>query len=738
MSNAGEIRTPGQRDILEQALRSRIEQELAKPEGQQNLEAIKRGAVQLQQFRLERGGPPVPEDLAPAVPPGQEAGSLSEVARGFGADAFVQTLRRTTTGMRDVLGLDTEEVSEQRRDQLHVDAAEQSLAREQQIRQLGFDPERMGTKATMAVFKFGGSFMPELPLALALPEIGGFALGTTILRGVRIQSSYGRILGETLAGAGGLAFMQTDDPSISNAMIGAGLGGGLGTLIELPNMARRALMIDAKRAFANPRTYLAYERARTARIRVGLSEAAADDRVVLYDAAMPNTPGSPNARFAQRQNRDVFEALTRFNDALNPEHLSTETVITQLRKAYADSVATIKDFASNRFRTNIEEGFGTLTARFDERGGGTLLGGQRFIEPNNVKQQLNIALEAASDMDGLAPSGYAAWLDEQLKLFTEAGEQGGLRIGAVQSLLSDWTDQAYGSGTVVTNALTAKQRIASRGLLDALLDDLGEAGQAMGSAHPRAAAALQHARAQYKVDLEVLHQMQGETIEQLLSKVGADPTSTTFIQTLLKLDDTSYNRLMSLADEARPGLADAIRGRQFMELMDRHSVLPRVGERGAQIAISDMMNEVAKMGGRKQAAFLGHGQTGPLANQIEAAFKTLRDIAAGPRGQRANLPPATQQFSSTFINALSLNPGFVGRFISGRLAPGFFEKMLYTPNGWRILTQIGDPKLTRAAATATAAQLVELMVQSDRDLEQAKARIQARQGNPAGQGVIIP
>jgi hypothetical protein len=714
-------------------------------------QTVRRAAVMLQEYQQRAGGtlnaqvesaafPAEARTQSPQTAPqatgatplsGVSVGGSNPEApavRGSIVDAARVAAQRARTGARDLFGLIDDETASRERQNINLAEAQMRLERRQQIRNAGGDPDSLSVRANLGASNVLGTIIPELPLAIIGPGATGRLFGQFNRAGRFVQSTAGRVGGEGLAGVQGGLATQVDDNTSRSAMLGLSLGTGLGFAVEIPGIARRGLMNAATDASAAQRQYAAQNAIESTQIRMSLTEMSGDQRVALYESAIPNVPGSARAQFRQDQVNDVLGAMVRFNDALNPDNLSTSAIIRETRNAFEGHVSAIQDNASVAFRERLRPAMETVGARFDERGGGRILEGNRVVMPDNMMEELNIVYQQTLEMGGNAPSGFLKTLEDQLETVGQDIADGGLRLGTVQQMLSDLSDMAYGKGGVVDQALSARERIHSRGMLDALVDDLGAAADNMEDPAGEAANALRAARDEYKTNIAALNELQGEAMTQLLGKVGADPSSATFVKRLLEMEDGEYMRLMRMADESRPGLANAIRGRQYIELINAHTTPTGFGE-DLTIDFAGLVGQLDDMGLRKQQAFLGTHIDTPTMNRVDDAFKILRAIGEGPRGGEG-VRGMIQRTEAYFINAISQNPGFMGRLAAGELSPGFYERMLYTPEGLNTLARIGDPKATRATITSAVNTMVNWQLQADkRRQEYEAAQEQQRQQN---------
>src|SRR5690606_14832368 len=108
------------------------------------------------------------------------------------------------------------------------------------------------------------------------------------------------------------------------------------------------------------------------------------------------------------------------------------------------------------------------------------------------------------------------------------------------------------------------------------------------------------------------------------------------------------------------------------------------------------------------------------------AFKVLQLIAEGPE-QQSFARGALQWIEGVAINAVSRSPEFISRLLAGRLGPGFFERVLFTPEGLRSLETIGTKGASRTAITQAFNSLLQIAMDIDARKEELIRQEQQRQ-----------
>lgn len=214
-----------------------------------------------------------------------------------------------------------------------------------------------------------------------------------------------------------------------------------------------------------------------------------------------------------------------------------------------------------------------------------------------------------------------------------------------------------------------------------------------------AARSLLDARAQYAADMGVIDEFQSTAVDNLLGKVAGTLEPEQFTRNILNMPTAQLRQLIGLLETTKPGLANSMRSRIFWQIADNRSALLPRGASGYEERALDV------------AGFVGDLQRMPLdrymvltgldaatANSTRDALKVLDLIAQGPqaRGGAGGRGPLAR-LEELAINMASQNAGFVSRMLAGRLGPGFFERVLFTPEGVNALDTLGSSASTRTA-----------------------------------------
>lgn len=591
--------------------------------------------------------------------------------------------------------------------------AERELTQEELARQLGIDPSKLNFSRT------GGGLYPDIA--------AGFLPGG-VVRGRGVAGAIGRVAGETALGAiSTVADVPLNTDPTTNAAIGSLLGSGTGLISEVPGFAKNVVLNDARRAYANPETRRNLALAESAGVDLSLAEASVDRRVAAIEQEISDAPGSARNEFLRNRQRQIAREFAGIDEALNPNRMSTETVIGETRKAYTKYVQELGNIASTNFRESLRPVAQSLGATIDNQG--RILGGQKVISVDNLIKEYETQLaQLGESVVGIAANERKA-LENAIEELNIARQNGGMTLGGAQQLLRTFTDAAYPSGsTVVRQRENAMDVLDAKALQRAFMDDLEATSQAMGPGS-RAAAALDFARQQYASDIGVLDSLQGQAVDRLLGKVGGSIESEEFARNMLNMPQRQFTELMGILDNAKPGLSNAVRARVFAEIAGKHTGLldPRLGMQAPTLDIPAFVRDFNKLGINKLRAFLD--LPAEQALRVERGMQVLSFIAAGPERQ-ASTRGALAKLEELAINAASQNPGFLSRLLAGRVGPAFFERVLFG-EGLEALETLGSSAATRSAVANAVTRLEELAVGTDQEREDAirRAKLLQRYNN---------
>ena len=638
-------------------------------------------------FDLDEGFARASSFVTPDFPT-SDGGFLSvsneEIVQGKG---FVDSLTNTGRQVADLVSspFRSEEENLQARRDTRFTAARNDLERE------AFS-QQQGTTGIDAGATFG-EIAPDLA--------AGGAVGLA-------RSAGKRIAGEAALGAAG-GVLGSDNPG-EDAAIGAFLGGGIGTVLEAPEGLKAFVFRDIQKAKGDRRLQAIQD---DVNIPLDLAELSLDERVKQITRVVPIT-GTNREKFINDRMVRVVEEFDAIERQLNPASLSTATVIEQSRKAYEKTVKGIGELASLKFRESVEPAVEALGATFDKKG--NIVGGQKFFDLTNVIEEYKTQLEFGK-ADGKFTDAQIKSLDATVAKLGEDQAAGGWDLGRLQRELRDLSADIAGSGNVLRDRLAGTRDIDSRAIMTSVLESMDGEGPA---------ALLKEARDQYAQDMDVMRGMQGDAIDRLLNKVGADPSRNDFASRVMKMDDTELKQLMNTVDMASPGLGNAIRGRVFKDIAGRHTrKFADNDEVRTTIDTRSFLKEFEDMGLPKLEAFLDAASP-THASRLKKGIQALQRIERGAGTTQAGGLTALGETEAVAINATSLSAPFVARLLASTLTPSFWDRALYSQRGRVALDTLGTQGVSRAAAGAALTDLAQMMGENDERQEELKRRAELR------------
>lgn len=678
---AFEITTQAQYNAVGQ----RAREELNKPEGERNEQAIRNAIVALRaaenRFGQDRTGEQS-GDLAPETSFSEGGGAQTEqmVLPQALATGALNRVRSIGGFVSDLFtGEDNSQARAEQR-------AEDQLALEEVA-------ERFGLRRAEGVAETIGSIIPDVAL-------GGLAgLGRRATTRVALE-----------AGAGALSGAADADDPLRGAAIGATSAATLGVLLEVPQGIRDFVMRDAIAAARRPQTEANQEVFDQMGVEGFLSETSQDQRVASIQAAIPLTPGSPRAEAMERRQRQLIDSFARLERRLNPEQISTSAIVGQLKGAFDKTVSDLSNLRGQKFRDALRPAVDAAGATIDAKG--VIRGGERVIPLDNtirnLEQELSLGLE-----DAALTASQRTSLEKEIARLKKDNEAGGLQLGTFQRRLADLSRnvrEAQNTSTV-RNTLTAGRRVDDQRLLDAALEDLELAARS----RAEIAEPLRAARAQYAEDTSLIRQMESEAVTKILGKFG-NPADEDFVSNVMRLPAAQFRQVFELAGEN----ADALRGRIFTDLMNKHRRLEPSGEE-FDLNLGGFVQEFQKMSPAKRDVFLGVTPKDGVA--IKRAVQMLQLIRDGG-GSRQNVRDALGQLESLAINSVSRDAGFITRLIAGNVGPAFFEQALFTTRGLNALRGLGTERPATATIVSAVTQLARLGTETDAKVQEARERAQ--------------
>ncbi len=673
-----------------EAVAAALTAELAKPEAEQDLDLIRRATAVVSAFpeaglqapaagtqafegtpvtprKAEAPGQGFPTQVSPAEQLSQRA--LVSEAKNRGED-IVNFLRRPFLS-------DAEQAKEA--EEIRVRRAQEQLQLEADARAAGVDP------ASLKPAQITGGLAPDI----AASALGGIGLPRTVggaLTRIATEAGIGAVLG-------GSTTPLDEDPT-NAALLDGGITLGLGTLTEIPGLAADFLRREIRAARNSTQDEALRRISDDVGIDLTIAERTQVPAAITAETSVAARPDGPRAQFLEQRKGQLQDAFNRIEATLNPDQLSSAQVISQTRQAYDDTISGMAALASQQFRNNLEPALGPIGARLDNEG--RILGGFKFIQAPELVNELRVQRRLLAEQPLTKGTNTALrQLDKEISRIEEQG----LDLGQVQRLLKDLAAQNAPTGIVIKDASQAQDILSTSAVQRALsrdLDRIAAGGDDVPEEFATAVGSLQDARRQFARERADIDVFKDTAVDKLLGKVG-DPTSRDFAAKVINLDAPAFNTMLEIADDADPLLGNAIRGVVFKEILDKHTKLGVLGSdvaRTAQnIEVEKIIGELTKMPMSKLQAFTGSNLSAADSQHMRNTLVALQAIAEGPTGKNIHAQTLRNRAEQWAINAASRDQGFIARLLAGEMAPGVIERMLFTEQGQRALTNLSRPKV---------------------------------------------
>ena len=696
-------------------LAAALKVELAKPEGERNMETVQRMTAVIRSLRDQSGVTAPPEAVEQAFPgvpvgpeqagvPGQGFNVTIDPSSILGSRVGAMKARHRMEDIKDFLSrpfMDEEEqtqLAQQRRE----DRAREMIQFEQDARASGVDPESLSAPA------IAGEFLPDV----AASAVGGIGLPRTLggaAARIGLESGIGAVLG-------GASVDLEEDP-MNAALLDAGVTAGLGLATEVPGLAMDFLRRELRSARNSDQNARLQEISERTGIDLTLGERTQSPAAIVAETSVPARPDGPRAEFMANRKQQLQEAFVNIEQRLNPQNMSNNAIVSGTAKAYEDYIKGQSALASQQFRNNIEEVLPGIGSKIDNEG--RIIGGFKFIKPTELLDELQTQRDLLADQPFQGSRQALAELDREIAVIA----QNGMDLGQVQRMLADLSAQNKPTGIVIKDTERGLDILNSGSVQRALTRDLERIGAdaTQPEEFRNAVNTLQDARREFARDRAEIDVFKGTQVDKLLGKLG-DPTSPDFARRITGLDTDSFNTLLRVADDADPALGGALRSVVFKDLVDRHSRFGVTGSRAGAPAealeVDKVIGDLSKMPLSKLKAFTGTDLPDADAAHLRNTLVALQAIAEGPTGKNIHAQTLRNRAEQWAINAASRDKGFVARLLAGEISPGLIERMLFTKDGQRALSNLANPKVVGPQLAQSYTYLSNAMSEDEKQKEE--------------------
>jgi hypothetical protein len=419
---------------------------------------------------------------------------------------------------------------------------------------------------------------------------------------------------------------------------------------------------------------------------------------------------------------DALSSWGRVVNQLNPERISTGTMVKTLRTAYENRVRAIRGAAGDRFRETIRPAIESLGGTLTKDG--NIVGGAAAVSARNYLDYLRTHRRMLLENNEAVPAALTREIDDL------AASNGNMTLGAMQSKLSTNTQELANTGLVLKDSEKARLKQDARASINNLLLDLEETSR-RADVSSEAATALQNARDGFADDMVALNELRNSAVDNMLGKAGA-PAGENFVNTFLSKTPSEQRELFRFLDDFAPDQSSILRGQAWAEIAaESITTVPRGNIRRTGVDFVNMSNKLAELPDTALAAIWDVTPT--QANTMRDALDVLRSIGRGGSiDATSGLKSAINRAEAAAINLASRNEGFVARLVAGEMTPGAVERWLYTPEGARALLRVGNRNSTRGAVANGIQTLMSLELQSQQEAAELEAEmVQAQQQEQA-------
>jgi hypothetical protein len=712
--------------------------ELAKPADQQNVQFLREGTAVLRAFEEKAGMTGQATELAQQGTAFQQEGVQPKQVQvpNQGEQVTVTPQKQLATEIATMSArnraedigdffqrpfmddLEQEGLANKRR----VERAAARLDIESKARASGVDP------AELQVADIAGGLAPDL-IAGAIPGLGqARSLAGGITR-VAAEAGTGAVLGGST--------VPLDEDAGTAAAIGGTLGLGGGLISEAPGAAADFLRREIRAAKRSGRDERLQAISEETGIDLSLGERTGSPSVGVAEQGVQGRPGGPRDVFLKERQQQVEARFDDITDSLNTTNASPDQIVTQTKKAYDDTISQLSEESSATFRANVEPSLESIGAKIDTEG--RIVGGFKFVKTPELIAELKTQAGLLADQPLTGTRTGVRDIQREIDALEEAQARGkGLDLGQVQRLLADLAKQNKPTGIVIKDNSQAVDILSTPAVQRALNRDLDTIAAGEGE-FAENVAGLQAARKEFGIDRADIDAFKGRAVDKLLGK-NLDPSAEDFGKRVLAMDKKSFDELLQVADDASPELGSGIRAAVFEELIDRRTNLDVAGSTAARSAtaldVPAVMGEMNAMPFKKFEAFIGSGLPVKETRKIRNTLVALQAITEGPLVSqlKSSARNMREKFEQYAINAASQDAGFISRLLAGELAPGAMERLLFTPEGQRALSRLGQPNIGRAEFANAANVLVTAMSDDEKqraetDKQRGQQRTLERVGN---------
>lgn len=602
--------------------------------------------------------------------------------RGYPDDSVKEGLRRSFAGMEQ-FGIRTLEAMG-----VLKPGATDKFTVEENARQEDWDyrtrHQNPGIKVAGEVI---GEFMGSAPL-MFVPGGGAIKTPEAIQKAHGILASakslayrYGARAGADAAiggAASALQYAQSDNDRVSHVIFGALFSGGVRAAVETYSMLRPTNILQNMtgiRATLSSKTTKGGERLENI---VGAP---------LNPSELTGGTDALSAELVARRGRGVQEiintregvqyggAVNYLNDVMDSINKGTTppNVIGERVQQAFDKV--VNNIVNSRRAGWVR----------DMAAANAAAKGEQFIESGKLQSTLySLIKELGNPLASKESQAVAKELSSDFRILGKPDKK--LTIAEAQTLLAKYTEWGQGTGRILRDVETGKDRFVGAQLKDAFLNDLDATVKS--SPNSKAVIALQRARDNYKLASADLDAVGNDVVTQLMNRNNI-PAPEKFADIFKRggIEASEVRSIMGVLNKQDPVAAKMLQRKWIEDALDKASIPNAKKMPGAQqFDPETFLKEMDFYSPQAKEVF-----TSGQRAKILAGVEYVRRITARGRG-KVTLPEGSAgEITQTAQNVISMNMVFVAGQTARAIAPQAFAKMLFTDEGIKALKVLADP-----------------------------------------------
>lgn len=640
-------------------------------------------------------------------------------------EGTMQLAQRVKIGVKNLAGAPTA------RDELQLDKDMLEFRKSQQNfrAELTLDARALGVGPwSVRAAEEIGAIMPEAAAT------GGFAsLFRTSIKRIGVEGGLAALGGAVQPAASDAEFWTN---TLASAGIGTGIASGVWVVSAPANTTLRSLEtgrsgILESAGFTHPKEVgLSGNFAKEAQflaerfdpnLRLTPAMLTQNKNIAQMERSVVGSPGSPKQQTMKRIEDVVYNRFEQIANKLNPDNVSFPTIVHtargQMRKGRDALVNRRKQAWNNTMDEAVELSGGKVLR---EGTNVRRVGGKPIVEAETFSRTLDSLTDDAMEHQLLNEEAEKAVMKFRSRWVNRLDPNTGRMSAAdAQQLLIELTDELGGTGQAFSALGGNPAKRWANTLKDAVMKDLDTTANRLDEVEARimqtpagqkprlrpgdmdakqaseTAKLLRAARENYTVASEGIESFEAKALWKTLNNL--DETNSSWFDKVMDLEPEEMTDFLKLAEDAQPGLANAVRGRVLMDSFGRNKV-NRVVEAGEsaqqQFNLRGVFGDLSasKKNGvsRFQALFPEGKYNASEIAQANDGLKVLQLIATPNLGDEPVSFAA--KYREAAINVISQSPEFFGRWVLGEFQPMTLEKMIYSDEGVQALMQLGKFK----------------------------------------------